>query len=356
LMEMFFGRPNADLITLFISIPVLLSLVVFGIFTHDYLLLASCVLIALAVGTLNRSFLRSLNLGINYLFKRSGYYYLQGDFERAAQYYTHDIDNEPQNANHYLARAACLINTLQKERAIADIDRALRIAPHNLFALQLRAEIYVMDKNYDAALGLFARAQEINPNWAVPYFDRGSVFLDKKEVQLAVEEFNKAISLSPQTWLFYLIRSIAHFKLGNLEAAHKDQDSALRISEKDSLVMTDLNMIVYEDCLDWVEDYYGRVLLKQPRSGYAYQGRGDAYRINNIYDKAIEDYTHAIEIMPKESRLYLGRGKCYSETAETEKAIADIRHAAAATDKLHLKRQAEEYLNKVMVTSSGTVT
>ena len=94
-MEMLFGKSNADWITLLISIPVLLALMAFALASRDYLLLISCILIGIAVGTLNRSFLRWLNLGDQLSFKRSGYYYLQGDFERAVQYYTQDIEREP---------------------------------------------------------------------------------------------------------------------------------------------------------------------------------------------------------------------------------------------------------------------
>jgi tetratricopeptide (TPR) repeat protein len=349
LMEMFFGRTNADWITLLISIPVLLVLIAFGLATQDYLLLFSCILIGLGVGTLNRSFIRRLNLGINFLFKRSGYYYLQSDFERAIQYYTQDIEHEPQQPTHYLARAACYLNLLQKEKAVADVERALKLNPKSTFALQLRGEIYSLDKNFDAALDYFARAQEINPHWAVTYFDRGTVLLDKKEFQSALIELDKAISLSPQMWLFYLVRSVVHFKLGNFELAHKDQDLALRLSEKEALVMTELNTAIYENCLDWAEDYYSRVLLKQPNSGYAYQGRADACRVNDEHEKAIVDYTRAIMSLPKESSLYLGRGISWLAINETEKGIADLRQAAANTDKLHLKRQAEELLNKAAV-------
>jgi tetratricopeptide (TPR) repeat protein/Zn-dependent protease len=347
MMEIFFGTAHADWITLLVSAPLLLGLIVFGIITRDYLLLVSCILIGLGAGTLNRTFLRWLNLGINYLFKRSGYYYLIGDFERAAQYYTQDIEREPQQPAHYLARAACYLNLLQKERAVPDVERALKLNPQNTLALQLRGEMYSMEKDFDAALDLFARAQEINPHWAVPHFDRGSVLLDKKEFQSALTEFDKAISLSSQMWLFYLVRSIAHFKLGNLDLAHKDQEAALRLSEKESLVMSELNLVIYDNCLDWAEDYYANVLLKRPRFGYAYQGRADAYRATNEHEKAVADYTRAIEFMPKETGLYLGRGRSYLAINETEKAIADFRQVAAMTDKLHLKRQAEELLNKV---------
>jgi Zn-dependent protease/Tfp pilus assembly protein PilF len=229
MMEMFFGRSNADWITLLISIPVLLALVAFGLFTHDYLLLASCVLIGLAIGTLNRSFLRRINLGANYLFKRGAYHYLQADYERAIQYYTRDIDREPQQPNHYIARAVCYLNIRQRERAKADVERALNLDPNNLLALQLRGEMHMVDKDYDRAMEFFNRTLEINPNWGLSNFDRGSVLLDKKEFQSALDEFNKAILLLPQVWLFYLIRSIAHFRLGNLELAQKDQDQYNRL-------------------------------------------------------------------------------------------------------------------------------
>jgi len=171
--------------------------------------------------------------------------------------------------------------------------------------------------------------------------------LDQKQFQPALAELDKAISLLPHFPLFFVVRSLTHFALGNIEASHKDQDFALHLSEKDSLVMIDLNLLIYEGYLDWAENYYGRVLAKQPRSAYAYQGRADAYRVNNEQEKAIADYSRAIELMPKEPRLYLGRGKSYQAMNQPEKAVADFRQAAAVTDKIHLKRQAEELLKNI---------
>jgi len=347
LMELLFGRSNANLITMIVSTPVLLCLIGFGIFTHDYILLAFCILIALAIGTLNRQMQHWINLGLSYLFRRAGYYFLQGDYERAAQYYTRDIERESGQVNHYIGRAYCYLLMLQKERALADVERALMIAPNNVIAIQLRGDLYAIEKNYDAALELFERAHQLNPNWGNPSFSRGSVLMDKKEFKSALEELDKAISLLAQSPLFYIIRSMAHFRIGNLEAAHNDQDSALRLSEKDALTMTDINMQIYENYLDWGEDYYARVLLKRSRSWYAYQGRADAYRMNGEHNKAITDYTRALEINPREPRLYLGRGKSYQAIQDMGRAGVDFRQVLVVTDKIHLKRQAEDLLESL---------
>jgi len=350
-MEMLFGSANADLLTFLISAPFLLGLIAFGIATRDYLLLISCILIGLGVGTLNRSFLFWLNLRLNYFFKRAGYYYLQGDFERAIQYYTQDIEREPQNPSNYLARAGCYLNMMQAEKAVADAERALKLNPNSALSIQLRGEIFVMEKNYAAALDLFARVQAINPKWSVPYFDRGSVLIAQKEFRAALTELDKAISLPPLFSLFFVLRSLNHFSLGNLESSHKDQDSALRLSQTDALVMTEPNLQIYEGHQDWVDDYYGRILLRSPRLLPALQGYADACRVNLEHSRALDLYTRAIAVNPREARLYLGRGKSHLALNDSENAKADFQQVINLTDKLHLKRQSEELLRTLSLTS-----
>ena len=232
----------------------------------------------------------------------------------------------------------------QKERALADIERALKIEPGHAFALELRGEIYALEKNHDAALELFSRVQNISPHWAVPYFDRASILLDRKEFQPALDELNKAVSYQGRMPLFYLVRSLAHFRLGDLASAHKDQDLAVVLSPEDTLVMADINLMLYEGNLDWAEDFYSRVLVKNPRDALALHGRADACRMNNEHELAIGFYTRAIDIDPREPRLYLGRGKSYLAINELEKARVDFEKAPTVTDKLHLKRQAEELI------------
>jgi tetratricopeptide (TPR) repeat protein len=346
-MELFFGKTNADWITILVSIPFLLLLIVLGLITRDYILLVFCVLIAFAVATLNRSLLRWINLGINYLFKRAGYYYLLGDFERAAQLYTRTIETQPDTISHYLARAGCYLMIGQKERSAADVERALKMNPKHAFALQLRGEILSLEKEYDQALEYYDRAQAVNPHWAVPYFDRASVMLERKEFQSALDGFNKAISLQSRMSLFYLVRSLAHFRLGDLESAHRDQDLAVQISPGDALVMVDINLMLYEDNLDWARDYYDRILSKDPRDALALQGCADACHTNREFIHAVDLYTRALKVNPREPRLYLGRGKSYLELNEPDKAQADLEQARTVTKILHLQRQAEELLKTI---------
>ena len=347
-MEWLFGKNTADRITLAIGIPFLILLIILGIWSRDYILLFFCVLIAFSISTLNHALLKYINLGITYLFKRAGYFYLKGDYERAAQLYTADIERQPDQVSNYLARAGCYLVTGQRGRSLADVERALRLDQNHLIALELRGELYLLDKNYDSALDIFTRVKELNPNWAVPYFDIASLFMERNELQPALENFNKAIALQSRTPLFYIIRSLAHFKAGDLKSAHEDQDVAIGISPEEALVMVDVNLMVYEDNLEWASDYYGRILDKNPRHALALQGCADACLVNRDFVNAVVFYTRALEVNPREARLYLGRGKAYIELNEIEKAKVDFEKIKSVTDKLHLKHQAEELIKKTL--------
>jgi len=343
-MEWLFGKTNADRITLVVGIPFLLVLIVFGVISRDYVLLAFCVLIALSISTLNHSLLRNINLGITYLFKRAGYYYLKGDYERAAQLYTAEIEKQPGDINNYLARAGCYLAMAQRERALADVDRVLKLHPNHFLALELRGEILMLNKDYDAAFAHFKQVQHINANWAVPYFDLASLYMERGELQPAIENFNKAVVLQPRMPLFYIIRSLAHFKAGDLASAHHDQDVAVGLSPEEALVMVDVNLIVYEDHWDWAKDYYERILTKNPRNAFALQGFAEACLINQKWDEAVTFFSRAMEQNPREARLYVGRGKAYVELEKLQEAKVDFEKAVASSEKLHLKRQAENFL------------
>ncbi|MBK9927603.1 MAG: M50 family metallopeptidase [Anaerolineales bacterium] len=349
LMEFLFGRNNANLITIIVSVPVLVGMIWFGIKMRDYVLLAFCVLIALAIGTLNSYTLRWINLGLSFLFKRGGYYFLREDYERAVQYFTRHIEKEPQQANHYIARYICYSRMLQNEKAFVDLEHVLMIAPNNEMALLARGDTCLKENDIDSALNWYEQARQLHPNSMLPYIGRGFVMMRKMEFHSALEEFNKASLPFASVPLFYVDRSRVHFKLGNLDAAHKDQDLALHLSQKDALIKSESTLYEYEGYLDWAEDYYARAISLQLLSSYAYQGRADAYRVNHEFDKAILDYTRALEINPREPLLYLGRGKSYDAKGDKRRAAEDFRQVLAKTRKLHLKHQAEDLLRSLNV-------
>ncbi len=348
-MEWLFGRTNADRITLIVGIPLLVLLVGVAIYLRDYVLLFFCVLIAISISSLSQPLLKAINLGLAYLFKRAAYYYLKGDYERAAQLYTAEIEKQPNVIGSYLARAGAYLAMGQTARTLADVERALKLNQSHLMALEMRGELYMLEKNYDAALDMFAHAQALNPYWAVPHFDRASLFLERGEYEPALTSFNKAIALQPRMPLFHLVRSLAHFRLGNRASAHTDQDTAVGLSAEDALIMVEVNQLLYEGNLDWARDFYNRILEKNPRNALALHGLADACFANREFANAVDLYTRALTINPREPRLYLGRGKTHLELNESEKAKADFMKVSSVTAIVHLKRNADNLLRSLAI-------
>jgi tetratricopeptide (TPR) repeat protein len=323
----------------------LLGLVLLGIFMGDPILLIFCVMLALGIGSLNPQSSRWITLGINYVFKPSGYHHLTENYDEAIRLHTRALEKNPKDISHLLGRAIAHVNLAENDLASKDLETILKLVPNQVVALELCGEMCSLKKEFDSALAYFVRVKALKPDWSIPYFDCGGLCLDQKQYQQALDEFNQAIKLQAQSSpLFFVVRSMAHYRLQDLKAARRDQEEAVRLSPQQALAMSDVNLSLYEGYLDWAQDYYAWVLAKDPRQWLAYQGRADAYAVNDQPDPAIADYDRALGLAPKEALLYLRRGLARQKAGHPEQAAEDFRQALALTRKSHLRRRAQQLL------------
>lgn len=347
LMEMLFGKPVADTVSIVVGIPLLLGLVLLSLFTHDYILFFFCLVLALGIGTLNRRSRRWISLGLSYLIKRTGYHHLRRDFDRAIQGYTRALEKNPEDVPSLLGRAAVYLQVGEFDLACVDLEALLEVEPEHLTALELRGEIHARKKEYEAALDIFERAKERKPDWALPYFDCGGVYLEQEHYEHALNELDQALELQADIALFFVVRSQAHYRLEHFEFARQDQMKAVRLSPQEALTMDEVNLEVYKDYLDWALDYYSWVLEKYPKQWLAYRGRADAQLVNGQFAAAIPDYDRALELAPGEAALYLHRGMAHKNLGNSAQAGDDFRSAQKLARKSHLRRQASQLLEQV---------
>jgi tetratricopeptide (TPR) repeat protein len=86
---------------------------------------------------------------------------------------------------------------------------------------------------------------------------------------------------------------------------------------------------------------FSKAIDLNPNLARAYGSRGDAYSSEGQFDRAIADYTVAIELDPNNDTAYLDRGNAYDNKSEYSKAIADYTSAVTLNPKL-----AEAYNNR----------
>ncbi|MGD0192898.1 MAG: hypothetical protein ABSD74_19345 [Rhizomicrobium sp.] len=145
----------------------------------------------------------------------------------------------------YAYRALVLVmrdNADRDGRALADITKATQIDGSVAEAYFARAEVYGNTGRYDASIADVDRAVALNlPALFHPkafylrglgYSMLGFIRHDKRESQLAVDDFGEAIRLNPTDADSFHARSGAEDYLGQNAAAQADQATADRLDRK----------------------------------------------------------------------------------------------------------------------------
>jgi len=139
--------------------------------------------------------------------------------------------------------------------------------------------------NYLEAIKDYTEAISIDPNSAVAYYERGSLFLDMGKYDEALNDLNKAISLKSNYSEAYYDRAVAKKNLGySLDEIISDFNLAIKNNPNDA------------------DAYYCRAVFGS--------------FINPL--QAIQDFTKALTIRPNFAKAYLGRGLLRENNNKTE--------------------------------------
>lgn len=157
----------------------------------------------------------------------------EGDWQRALLNYSLFIVLNPDYAEGYALRSAVYIALNDDEKALIDLSRAIHLADqdpeYSAVLYTLRAEVYILQEALEAALEDYARAIDLNPNYVIPYRNRGLVYDFLGEYTLALEDYSRALELEP-TADFFVNRARLYNLLGQAESAVQDLDAALAIN------------------------------------------------------------------------------------------------------------------------------
>jgi tetratricopeptide (TPR) repeat protein len=103
----------------------------------------------------------------------------------------------PRLVQAYRDRAAAQMLRSQPERAVADLSEALRLAPNDAGTSEARGRAYLALRDPDHAIADFDEAIRLNPNSAQAWFDRGSAYGLKGQSGRAMQDWSQAAKLDP---------------------------------------------------------------------------------------------------------------------------------------------------------------
>jgi tetratricopeptide (TPR) repeat protein len=182
---------------------------------------------------------------------------------------------------------------------------------------------------YTGATKMNWKPDEIPPESAEFYYERGREFLAEKEYRAALIRFDKAIELDPGFAEAYYERGRTHLALNEYQEALRDFDTAIGLDPQFAEPHNARGYIclAQKEYREALKEFNAAIDLK-PESertlSVAYFSRGFAYSGLGRHQEAINDYTRAIGIRPDYASFYTKRGTAYQETNNHLQALKDF--------------------------------
>jgi len=137
-------------------------------------------------------------------------------------------------------RGQALARSGKTEEALAELDKAIEIDPHNADALYNRGLLYQGEKQHQFAIDDFAAANGLTPQRAEPLLGRAISYLAVDKVKEAAADLDEAAQADPQNAQIWTTRGLAYERLGDKTKAAESYGRALGLRPKDEAARSGL--------------------------------------------------------------------------------------------------------------------
>ncbi len=184
------------------------------------------------------------------------------------------------------------------------------------------------NKQLENAIEYFDKSIELNCNFALTYYNRGVAYAYLNQYDKAIEDYNKAIELNPNYSDAYNNRGNSYADLKQYDKAIEDYNKAIKLNPNDSGFYCNRgNSYAHLKQNGKATEDYNKAIELNPNDSGFYCNRGNSYADLKQYDKAIEDYNKAIELNSNYSMAYNNRGNLYANLKQYDKAIENFNNA-----------------------------
>lgn len=262
----------------------------------------------------------------------------------AAAAYTACIARRPDVFWPYVVRGYAFSELKQYEPAQRDFDKALELAPQSYHVFLNRGVVFLKQKDYDAARADFNKAAELRPDLSAPHENladlsriRGrelatsdapdGVVRAAAEFQTALAELTKALPLSPQQATLYHARGMIRVALADPDAAIDDFQRAIRLSPNPLLHAASLREIgfIHQRAKRLPEALaaFDQSLKQNPNDPNVIRQRAEVLLALGQFAEAITGFTAFLEKEGPVGDVYRARGLAFAKLDKYREAIND---------------------------------
>lgn len=262
---------------------------------------------------------------------RGGVYHYQGDLDQALSEVNKAIELDPDYTRAYRGLGTIYRALGDLEQVEAAYTRGLEreIDSENKVILYTnRGQVYADNGDLELALSDFNEALRLDPTYARGYASRCKTYRLKGELDMALADCNKALEVDPDYAWAYSQRGLVYKDRDELDEALADYDRATRISPDYAWPYNHRGAIFADKGkMDEALEQFSKAieLFSDPKDqAVAYRNRCNTYRLKKDFDRALTDCDQATELDPTNILAYDHRASIYRYNGDYDKAIEQL--------------------------------
>jgi tetratricopeptide (TPR) repeat protein len=245
--------------------------------------------------------------------------------KKAVTSFTRSLELDCNQPQVFLDRAWMYADLKDIDHMVADSTAAIKLAPKNPWTYHTRSWASRVKKNYQQSLVDITEAIRLSP-LASFYRERGMTYLELREWDPAISDFDEAIRLDPAEHQALIHLGRAYRAKGELLKSRPFYDTAIRLNPVDSAYYLERGWAELEAKeLDLAIADFNAALKLNPEEHRALASLGGIYRGKGDPHRAIAVLSEAIRLKPEAADAYRERGLCYNLISDWDRAIADFK-------------------------------
>ena len=253
-----------------------------------------------------------------------------GRLSDAEEIYRHILKVHPRHFDSLHLLGVSYHQRGDHERAVRQIDAALKINPTDAFAYCNRGAAFQQMRLFSAAVASYDQAVALKPDLAEAFHHRGNALQDLKQFDAAVASYDRAIALKSDYPEAFHNRGVALQALHRFNCAVASYDQAIALKSDFAVAYNNRGNVLkelrrFEEALT----NYERAIALKPAYGRAYNNRGLVLEEMRRPDAALASYDQAIALEPDDADPLYNRGNVLRELKRLDEAVASYDWAVA---------------------------
>ncbi|MDE6265765.1 MAG: tetratricopeptide repeat protein [Muribaculaceae bacterium] len=155
---------------------------------------------------------------------------------------------------------------------------------------------------------------------SIDYFGRAMDFISIHNYSKAIEDFSRAIGLTPDLAPAYLMRAVARYRqaIAERDTQPADADSRESFALANARLRAEMDKVLQD---------YDKLIELSPRMPFAYFNKGVMLAQTGDLTQALQNFSRTIELKPDMGEAYYNRGFVYLQLGQKEKGISDLSKA-----------------------------